>query len=109
MKTKDLLILAVIIGFVWYYTSGQTLPVPRNLSTAQKRSALAKWVKLSTMDSQETKDRVTDLVTNQMTDGEISTVYTFISEYITKGQPAPEGSELQKQIAEIGTKYNIFT
>lgn len=108
MKTKDLLILAVIIGAIWYYTSGQTMPPPRNLSAAQKRSALVKWVKLST-DSQATKDRVTDLVANQMTDGEISTVYTFISEYFNKGQTVPEGSELQKQIAEISAKYDVFT
>lgn len=109
MKTKDLFILALIAAAIWYYSGGPGSQPPRILTTGQKRSALAKWIKLSPTDSQETKDRVTDLVLNKMTDDEVANTYAFITLYVAKGQPVPDGSELQKAIAEISTKYNIFT
>lgn len=46
---------------------------------------------------------------DQMTDGEISDTYTFITEYANRNVKLTEDNPLWARIVAISKKYNIFT
>lgn len=109
MKTKNIVILALLFGLFWVVMNNPNSPLSQPLTVDDKRRALAKWVKISPTDSTETKARITDLLQNQMTPDEIEAVFDFITLYFSKNRPLEDGTELKAKISEISTKYNIFT
>lgn len=95
MKSKDILIAAVIVGVGYFFLSSKPL------NAAQKRAALVQYAGAST--------DLKDLFMSKMTDSEIDATYTFIFDYVKKGRQLQSGSSLFLQIQAISAKYNIFT
>lgn len=78
-----------------------------NGTESTERQALITWIKSSAGDSQQSIDAGMDAFT-RMTDTEIHDVYNFVTNYVSKNIPVPEGSALYNSILAMSAKYNIF-
>lgn len=96
-------VLSLLVGGGIYFllTKGSTV------SRTQQVATIAQWVN-SQGDSQESKTAFLALL-NTMTDKEVLTIYTALTQYVLKGVPIPQGSQLWNDFQAISIKYNIFT
>lgn len=99
---KNLILVLLVGGALWYFTQNKS-----NLTTDQKRSAILDYV-MKGGDSQAGKIDFQQKL-NSFFPAEVSAVFTFIFDYITKGRRLTPGTALYADIEAISTKYNIFT
>jgi hypothetical protein len=76
-------------------------------SKDQQIAAIMQWT-VSTGSTPESRAAFQQLLYS-MTDSEVNTIYSVVTQYLSKGIALPQTSPLYLQFSAIGTKYNIFT
>lgn len=82
--------LGAVGGAVYYYT---------RKTPKQKRDYL-----ISTTQSEP----AASAALAKMSDDEIETAYTFITDYVNRGKQVPQGSTLYTKVMALSQKYGIF-
>ncbi len=79
-----------------------------NVSDADKKSLLLKWIDENSTDTAANIASFKQIV-SAMPQSEINSVYDFVFNHVKTGVPVVADSPLYKEITAISTKYNIFT
>jgi hypothetical protein len=93
------------------YKPGEHLPgtTTNATTTEQKRQALINWAQQQTAtDSAQSIEIVIDKF-QSMTAAEINAVYDYVFNYLLKGIPVTQGSQLYMTMIGISEDYEIFT
>ena len=109
MNPGIILVLAAMAVLLLNKNKSGSSNTSNTLSIAQMRTMLVNWANANTTDSYNTRAYVIELFQNGMSDAEISYVYDYIFNYVTKGLRPAASTSLALQIQAISDKYQIFT
>lgn len=109
MNPGIILVLAAMAVLLLNKNKSGSSNTSNTLSIAQMRSMLVNWANGSVTTDYNTRSYFVELFQNGMSDTEISYVYDYIFNYVTKGLRPAAGTSLALQIQAISDKYQIFT
>ncbi|MES3018589.1 MAG: hypothetical protein V4721_12450 [Bacteroidota bacterium] len=97
------IVMPLVIGGGIYLLLSKGTAITRT----QKMSAIMQWIN-SGGDSAESKAAFQQMLM-AMTESEINTIYTVITQYIARNVPVPQGSQLYIDFTALSNKYNVFS